>query len=395
MANPFYVPPVNAFEALMAGRQGYNEADQRAKEAEREAIYKNVAQQVQSGGLTNTALGQLFGAGPQAASLIQGAAALEKARQEGKRVHGTPLAGYGPNGEFLYGSFDAQGNPRLIPPPAGMQSWAVPSTPITTPQAVYQVPKALNQGTPSGPTSIPNQRIPPGVSQPNAQVIPGNLSDSTISYPTPQGPVTIPPGPIQAPPGAGRVFTKDIAGTTRTKETVEAEVKKEQEYGAARARQLSTQENLDNLIRVATEVKNHKGLPGIFGLQGVFPNIPGGEAANAKAKYDSLVGQVGFGALRSMREESKSGGALGQVTEAEHTLLQNQMDALGRAQNVQQAQTAIGNIIAISNRAKARAQAAFNQDYGRLTPPGGAAPQTPQAAPQGGVVDWQTYFGKQ
>lgn len=79
MANRFYINPPNPLEALMTGVQGYEGAQKRAKQNELDAAYKDVGQQISTGGgLNNSALGRLIGLGPQGAPLLTAAAALGK-----------------------------------------------------------------------------------------------------------------------------------------------------------------------------------------------------------------------------------------------------------------------------------------------------------------------------
>lgn len=78
--NMFYVAPANPLAALMQGVSGYDRANKAAKEAEQQAAFREVGQQIQSGGgINSSALGKLFGLGPSAAPMITAAATLGKA----------------------------------------------------------------------------------------------------------------------------------------------------------------------------------------------------------------------------------------------------------------------------------------------------------------------------
>lgn len=57
-------------------------------------------------------------------------------------------------------------------------------------------------------------------------------------------------------------------------------------------------------------------------------NVPGTEAYNFKAELDTLKSNITFGALTAMREASKTGGALGQVSDTENKLLGATLGAL-------------------------------------------------------------------
>jgi hypothetical protein len=73
--------------------------------------------------------------------------------------------------------------------------------------------------------------------------------------------------------------------------------------------------SMDRLATAANEVLQSPGLGRITGIAGVLPNVPGMAGADAQAKLQTLKAQVGFGVLQEMRNASKTGGALGAVTE--------------------------------------------------------------------------------
>lgn len=61
--------------------------------------------------------------------------------------------------------------------------------------------------------------------------------------------------------------------------------------------------------------------------------IPGTDAYNFKAELQTLKSNITFGALTAMREASKTGGALGQVSDAENKLLGATLGALDMGQS--------------------------------------------------------------
>mgnify|MGYP001227067696 CR=1 FL=1 len=69
--------------------------------------------------------------------------------------------------------------------------------------------------------------------------------------------------------------------------------------------------SFDRLGAVTNELLNHPGLNGITGVRGKVPDVPGTDAANARALLATLKSQIGFGVLQEMRNNSKTGGALG------------------------------------------------------------------------------------
>ena len=130
--------------------------------------------------------------------------------------------------------------------------------------------------------------------------------------------------------------------------------------------------SMDRLAQEANAIKEHPGLGGITGVRGIVPNIPGTAPANAQARLDTLKSQVAFGVLQNMRNNSKTGGALGQVSNIEEKMLQDNLAGLGRAQSKEEYQKALQRIIDYTEGAKDRLRKAYNMKHG------GSSPQTPQ-----------------
>lgn len=126
--------------------------------------------------------------------------------------------------------------------------------------------------------------------------------------------------------------------------------------------------SMDRLSVAANEILQHPGLKGIYGLRGMVPNIPGTDAADAAALLQTLKSQVGFGVLQDMRNNSKTGGALGAVSDAENKMLQSNLAALDKAQSVEQAVASLKKIIAYSGDAKDRLRGAYNMKHSDSVP---------------------------
>ncbi len=136
--------------------------------------------------------------------------------------------------------------------------------------------------------------------------------------------------------------------------------------------------SFDRLGAAANQVLNHPGLPGITGLKGALPNIPGGAAADAQALLGTLKSQIGFGVLQDMRNNSKTGGALGNVSDAEGKRLESNLAALEKSQSLEQFQTSLRQILDYSEKAKDRMREAYNLKHGDVRP-------APDATPVGGM----------
>ena len=126
---------------------------------------------------------------------------------------------------------------------------------------------------------------------------------------------------------------------------------------------------MDRLETAANEAMNHPGLGGITGISSMFPNIPGGDAADAQAKLNTLKSQVAFGVLQDMRNNSKTGGALGAVSDSEGKRLEANLAALENAQSEEQMKESLKKIIEYTQGAKDRLRSAYNLRHGGKTQP--------------------------
>ena len=139
--------------------------------------------------------------------------------------------------------------------------------------------------------------------------------------------------------------------------------------------------NFDRLSLAANQVLMHPGLPGITGMMGKLPNVPGGEAADAQALLETLKSQVGFGVLQDMRNSSKTGGALGAVSEKELAMLQSNLAALDKAQSLAQFQQGLRSIMDYAEKAKGRMREAYNLKHSDGAPDAAPAPTGNPAMP--------------
>lgn len=185
---------------------------------------------------------------------------------------------------------------------------------------------------------------------------------------------------------AGHAVTargQDISEATRRDifKAGEDEKRRIQREGAE-AQNAALDANLDRMASAAQELMNHPGLPGITGVFGVFPNIPSGDAANAKALYDNVTSQSGISALQNMRDLSKSGGALGQVSEGEHVILRSYISALGRRQSPEEFKKNLQKLLNYVAETKARHRAMLDRIYSDTGYPAPAGAPTAAPAPR-------------
>jgi hypothetical protein len=166
--------------------------------------------------------------------------------------------------------------------------------------------------------------------------------------------------------GGGSVgnLTKDVEGEARGKkygqEKGEALANKPQATAALD----SSIKGLERLEREAQAIHDNPALGRITGVMGMFPNMPGGEAANVKANLETLKSQVGFSVLQAMRDASKTGGALGAISDRENEILQNNLSALMQSQSVEQFQTNLQKIVTFARESRDRLRKAYGDTYG-------------------------------
>ena len=146
-----------------------------------------------------------------------------------------------------------------------------------------------------------------------------------------------------------------------------------------------TVQNLDRLDTAMAELDADPGLPRITGsVAGRTPNITNA-ATGAQAKLDSIKSQIFVSALQSMRDASKTGGAVGQVTEREGDKLENSIAALSQAQGTADFKVQLAKARAQLKASKAIIQRAYSEQYGE----GGGAVTAPPA-PASGPAEGQT-----
>lgn len=145
----------------------------------------------------------------------------------------------------------------------------------------------------------------------------------------------------------------------------------------AEAGATSTIQNVERMMNVAKELHDHRGLSNITGKvnqYSLLDMMP--QTRAARGLQDSLVNQVGIQALQAMRDASKTGGAVGNVTEKEWPILQQSIAALSSAQGTAEYQKALVNLQDQLKTSMDRVKKAYESTYGplKITP----VPYTPQ-----------------
>jgi hypothetical protein len=140
-----------------------------------------------------------------------------------------------------------------------------------------------------------------------------------------------------------------------------------------------TERNARNRQSIA-ELKQKIG-PFTTGMGSLLSNIPATSARNFAAELNTLKANIAFGELAAMRAASKTGGALGAVSERELMLLESALGALDPGQSGANLTNQLDKI----DQSIARWQAA--QQSG-AAPSGGGAPRRGRYNPATGKVEY-------
>ena len=143
-----------------------------------------------------------------------------------------------------------------------------------------------------------------------------------------------------------------------------------------------------SFVKDLEALRDHPGLASITGIAaGRLPGLTSDGRA-AQALYDKIVAKGGFQALQDLRDASKTGGALGNVSNQEGKQLTASFAAIDRRQDAADVQAAIDQAIADVNGARTRTREAYDSTYSYKNAAG-------QTAPAGaGKPSLDSIFGK-
>jgi len=153
----------------------------------------------------------------------------------------------------------------------------------------------------------------------------------------------------------------------------------------------------DQFIAELERLRDDPGLNQITGpIYGRTPSVSRA-GSRAQALYDKIFAKGGFQALQDMREASKTGGALGNVSNEEGRRLEKSIvGGLDRTQNIADVQQGINDLIAEIRVSQARVREAYDTTYeyrtqrgaggGDSAPAAGAARQLSPQDKQ--ALDW-------
>lgn len=122
-----------------------------------------------------------------------------------------------------------------------------------------------------------------------------------------------------------------------------AERKAEAELKAADARKKGIITQVSNVLKEIDDAERLVGYS-TAGVGGLMKGVPMTDARNLDAKLQTIKANLGFDRLQQMREESPTGGALGQVAVQELTALQATVASLDQLQHPEQLKEALAKI---------------------------------------------------
>lgn len=178
----------------------------------------------------------------------------------------------------------------------------------------------------------------------------------------------------------------------RVKARGAAEGKIEAEKPQMRSKALSTMDALDSqrsivndsIDRTISDIKtNPKLTTGLVG--GLSKAVPGTPAYTISKRLETIKANIGFDKLQSMRENSPTGGALGQVSDFENRQLQSVFGSLEQAQTSDELLYNLHRLQDILAQSKSARRRAFARDFGGALPDQSGQAQPADNAPTSGA----------
>ncbi|MGI9143546.1 MAG: hypothetical protein ACR2IJ_10200 [Fluviibacter sp.] len=124
----------------------------------------------------------------------------------------------------------------------------------------------------------------------------------------------------------------------------------------------------DSFVKDLEKLRDHPGLAQITGIAaGRLPGVTADGRA-AQALYDKIVAKGGFQALQDLRDASKTGGALGNVSNQEGKQLSASFAAIQRTQDAADVRAAIDQAIGDIQGSKTRMREAYDATYSYKQP---------------------------
>lgn len=143
--------------------------------------------------------------------------------------------------------------------------------------------------------------------------------------------------------------------------------KREAAYPQATSALKGFEEKADSFVKDIEKLRDHPGLSEITGIAaGRLPGLTANGRA-AQALYDKIVAKGGFQALQDLRDASKTGGALGNVSNQEGKQLTASFSAIDRRQDAKDVREALDQAIGDIQGSKTRLKEAYDMTYAYRT----------------------------
>lgn len=160
--------------------------------------------------------------------------------------------------------------------------------------------------------------------------------------------------------------------------------KREAALPQAKASVTGFEAKTDQFIKDLEALRDDPGLNDITGpVYGRTPSVSRA-GSRAQANYNKIFAKGGFQGLQELREASKTGGALGNVSNEEGRRLEaSVVGGLDRTQHIDDVKAGINALIEDLKVSKARVRNTFDETYQYKSGRTGAAPATPAPDPLG------------
>jgi hypothetical protein len=160
-------------------------------------------------------------------------------------------------------------------------------------------------------------------------------------------------------------------------DTAKAQVERDVNAPKLQSKIASQEAKLKNLEKTIDNAIKDSGFltTGIMGQ--MTSGIGGTPAKNLAATLDTVKANMGFDELQEMRDNSPTGGALGQVAVQEIQYLQSVIASLDQAQSSEQLKRNLETIKAAKRESNKRIRYAYEQTYGTVKQGGNNATQVP------------------
>ncbi|PHR99267.1 MAG: hypothetical protein COA78_25320 [Blastopirellula sp.] len=159
---------------------------------------------------------------------------------------------------------------------------------------------------------------------------------------------------------------ENIAAAATARDTAEGRVSLAFEAGGARNIADAVVTQSENLVSSIDSILSHPGLAATTGLSSALDPrniVPGTDASDAKILISQLKDRIFVDSINAMRAASKTGGAVGAVSDTEGSRLENMMGSLNRGQSDEQFLEQLNLIKTTATEMIKRTNSAFSREF--------------------------------